>query len=157
MTWVRGIRGATTADDNTEDGVGKATLELLERLVEANDIDVNEVAAAFFTTTDDLDALYPVLEDPEPEPPAFPMMPGLPPLPDTTPDDPGNVELPSASTALVVDFKPQKKRSKVRWLVRLTILFLLTGGSLGAAHYLGLVDLNGLIEEFRSRISSLIN
>ena len=59
MTWVRGIRGATTADDNTEDGVGKATLELLERLVEANDIDVNEVAAAFFTTTDDLDALYP--------------------------------------------------------------------------------------------------
>jgi hypothetical protein len=105
----------------------------------------------------DLDALYPVLEDPEPEPPAFPMMPGLPPLPDTTPDDPTNVELPSAATASVVDFKPQKKRSKVRWLVRLTVLFLLTGGSLGAAHYLGLVDLNGLIEEFRSIISSLIN
>ena len=111
----------------------------------------------------DLDALYPVLEDPEPELPAFPMMPGapvmpgLPPLPDTTPDDLTNVELPSASTASVADFKPQKKRSKVRWLVRLTVLFLLTGGSLGAAHYLGLVDLNGLIEEFRSTISSLIN
>ena len=105
----------------------------------------------------DLDALYPVLEDPEPEPPAFPMMPGLPPLPDTTPNNPTNVELPSTSTASVADFKPQKKRSKVRWLVRLTVLFLLTGGSLGAAHYLGLVDLNGLIEEFRSTISSLIN
>jgi CheY-like chemotaxis protein len=109
----------------------------------------------------DLDALYPVLEDPEP--PAFPMMPGtpvmpgLPPLPDTTPDDPTNVELPSAATASVVDFTPQKKKSKVRWLVRSTVLFLLTGGALGAAHYLGFVDLNGLIEEFRSTISSLIN
>ena len=61
MTRVRGIRGATTADNNTKDNILLATRELLERLIEANDIDSEDVAAVFFTTTLDLNAEFPAL------------------------------------------------------------------------------------------------
>ena len=61
MTGVRGIRGATTADTNSKEAILEATAELLGRLVEANDIDVRDVAAAYFTATDDLDAEFPAL------------------------------------------------------------------------------------------------
>ena len=61
MTGVRGIRGATTADANSKEAILEATKELLGRLVEANDIDVDDVAAAYFTATDDLDAEFPAL------------------------------------------------------------------------------------------------
>ncbi|PKB60866.1 MAG: chorismate mutase [SAR202 cluster bacterium Casp-Chloro-G4] len=59
MTKVRGIRGATTANTNTRDDVLGATKALLEALIEANDIDPNDVAAAFFTATPDLNAEFP--------------------------------------------------------------------------------------------------
>ncbi len=61
MTGVRGIRGATSADTNSKEAILKATTELLGRLVEANDIDVDDVAAAYFTATDDLNAEFPAL------------------------------------------------------------------------------------------------
>jgi chorismate mutase len=61
MVGVRGIRGATTADTNSRDAILDATRELLEKLVEANDVRVDDVAAAFFTATDDLDAEFPAL------------------------------------------------------------------------------------------------
>ncbi len=59
MARVSGIRGATTADDNTREAILAATTELLQSLVEANSIEVDDVAAAHFTTTDDLDAEFP--------------------------------------------------------------------------------------------------
>ena len=59
MTKVRGIRGATTADTNTRDDVLGATKALLEELIQANNIDPDDVAAAFFTTTPDLNAEFP--------------------------------------------------------------------------------------------------
>ena len=59
MTKVRGIRGATTADTNTRDDVLGVTKALLEKLIEANNIDVDDLAAAFFTTTPDLNAEFP--------------------------------------------------------------------------------------------------
>ena len=61
MARVRGIRGATTADGNTKVAILQATKELLERLVAANDIRPDDVAAAFFTTTEDLNAEFPAL------------------------------------------------------------------------------------------------
>ena len=61
MTGVRGIRGATTADTNSKEAILEATKELLGRLVEANEIEVNDVAAAYFTATDDLNAEFPAL------------------------------------------------------------------------------------------------
>lgn len=57
----RGIRGATTATANTREAILAATRELLERLVEANALKVDSIAAAIFTTTTDLNAEFPAL------------------------------------------------------------------------------------------------
>ena len=59
MTTCRGIRGATTADDNTKEAIFAATEELFLKIVEANQVQETEVAAAFFTTTQDLNAAFP--------------------------------------------------------------------------------------------------
>lgn len=56
---VRGIRGATTATANTAEAINEATEELLRELMALNDLDPNEIACAFFTTTPDLDAEFP--------------------------------------------------------------------------------------------------
>lgn len=56
---VRGIRGATTATANTAEAITEATEDLMRELVKLNDLDPNDVAAAFFTTTPDLDAEFP--------------------------------------------------------------------------------------------------
>jgi chorismate mutase len=58
---VRGIRGATTAADNQAGAIVEATEELLQELVGQNDLDREEVAFAYFTTTPDLDAEFPAL------------------------------------------------------------------------------------------------
>jgi chorismate mutase len=58
---VRGIRGATTAAANEAGAIVEATAELLQELVTLNDIDREEVAFAYFTTTRDLDAEFPAL------------------------------------------------------------------------------------------------
>lgn len=58
---VRGIRGATTADANTQEAIVGATTELLKELVARNDIDVDDVAAAMFTATTDLNAEFPAM------------------------------------------------------------------------------------------------
>lgn len=61
MSRVRGIRGATTAGLNSKEAILEATRELLESLVDANEIEPDDVASAFFTTTEDLNAEYPSL------------------------------------------------------------------------------------------------
>ncbi|MDQ6692774.1 MAG: chorismate mutase [Candidatus Dormibacteraeota bacterium] len=58
---LRGIRGATTAAENSVDAIGAATTELLNELSSRNHIDPAEIALAYFTTTTDLDAEYPAL------------------------------------------------------------------------------------------------
>ena len=55
----RGFRGATTASDNTSSAIVEATEELLRAMVEANDLDPEYIAAAWFTTTTDLTAEFP--------------------------------------------------------------------------------------------------
>ncbi len=57
----RGIRGATTVQENSKDEILEATEELLEKIVEANQLDINEVACIFFTTTQDVNAEFPAL------------------------------------------------------------------------------------------------
>jgi len=56
---VRGVRGATTADDNTAAAILTAASELVTALVETNGIRPEDIASAIFTTTPDLDAEYP--------------------------------------------------------------------------------------------------
>ena len=61
MNFVRGIRGATTADSNTSNGIIEATRELLTSMVESNDVDIGDITAIFFTTSPDLQAEFPPL------------------------------------------------------------------------------------------------
>ena len=58
---MRGIRGATTAAANETGAIVEATEELLRELVGQNRLDLEEVAFAYFTTTQDLDAEFPAL------------------------------------------------------------------------------------------------
>ncbi len=59
MTACRGIRGATTADANTEEAIHTATTELVQALIDANGLEDDSLAAVFFTMTPDLDAAFP--------------------------------------------------------------------------------------------------
>tara|TARA_B100000686_G_scaffold144603_1_gene152040 strand:+ start:2154 stop:2534 length:381 start_codon:yes stop_codon:yes gene_type:complete len=61
MTKVRAIRGATTADENTKESIVEATIQLLKKIVEENNLDKNEVISAFFTTTKDLNTQFPAV------------------------------------------------------------------------------------------------
>lgn len=56
---VRGIRGATTVEENTREEIISKTVELLEKLVERNSVPVEEIASVIFSVTDDLDAEFP--------------------------------------------------------------------------------------------------
>lgn len=55
----RGVRGAITVGSNDEDEILEATRELLQALVAANGMSVDDIASAYFTTTTDLTATYP--------------------------------------------------------------------------------------------------
>ncbi len=56
---IRGIRGATTAAENTRAAILAATRELLQALIAANDLREPDIASAYFTVTPDLDAAFP--------------------------------------------------------------------------------------------------
>jgi len=58
---IRGIRGATTATANTSEEIIEATQELLTALLSANDLPLEDIASAFWTTTPDLTAEWPAL------------------------------------------------------------------------------------------------
>jgi chorismate mutase len=55
----RGVRGATTVHENNAEEILRATRELLAAVVEANGIEEEDVASVIFTTTPDLNAVYP--------------------------------------------------------------------------------------------------
>ncbi len=57
----RGIRGATTADDNTREAILAATRELLELLIAANELRPEDFVSAIFSSTTDLNAEFPAV------------------------------------------------------------------------------------------------
>ncbi len=60
MEWrVRAIRGATTASENTIGAIREAVTELLDELEAHNQLDPDEIISVIFTTTQDLDAIFP--------------------------------------------------------------------------------------------------
>lgn len=59
--YCRGVRGAATAEANTREAILSATTELLQQIVEANGMRVEDVASVIFTTSPDLNAVYPAL------------------------------------------------------------------------------------------------
>ena len=61
MIVCRGVRGATTVKEDTRKAILSATCELLTQMIEANDIQADDVASAVFTTTSDLTSEFPAL------------------------------------------------------------------------------------------------
>jgi len=59
MIVCRGLRGATTASENTPRAIYAATREMLTCLIQANHIEERDVAAAYFTMSPDLNAGFP--------------------------------------------------------------------------------------------------
>ena len=59
--WTRGVRGATVAKANTKEAIIETTREMLLRMVEANGIQSEDIASAFFSTTHDLNAEFPAI------------------------------------------------------------------------------------------------
>jgi chorismate mutase len=57
----RGVRGATTVENNEREEILRATRELLALMIRQNGIEKEEVASAVFSTTIDLDAEFPAL------------------------------------------------------------------------------------------------
>ena len=57
----RGVRGATTVEEDTPDAILRATRELLAIMIRLNNIQSADVASVFFTTTRDVVSQYPAL------------------------------------------------------------------------------------------------
>ena len=55
----RGVRGAITVRNDDQDEILDATRELLQAILRANDMRVEDIASVYFTTTTDLTATYP--------------------------------------------------------------------------------------------------
>ena len=56
---VKGIRGAITVEENTQEAIGAATIKLLSEIVKKNNIDTDMISHAIFTLTEDLNADFP--------------------------------------------------------------------------------------------------
>ena len=56
---IRGVRGAITAAANSPAAITSASERLLVAMVESNSVQAKDIAAVFFTTTDDLNAEFP--------------------------------------------------------------------------------------------------
>jgi chorismate mutase len=59
MPRLHGIRGATTVERNDVAEILSATDELLRTLIEANDLQPDDIVSGLFTVTRDLDAVFP--------------------------------------------------------------------------------------------------
>ncbi|CAN7702140.1 MULTISPECIES: chorismate mutase [unclassified Paenibacillus] len=57
--YLRGIRGATTVQQNDAEEILAATSELLQAIVEANDFLPEDIGSVFITVTEDITATFP--------------------------------------------------------------------------------------------------
>ena len=55
----KGIRGAITVEENTSEAIGSATIKLLKEMIKRNNLEVEMISHAIFTTTEDLNADFP--------------------------------------------------------------------------------------------------
>lgn len=56
---IRGVRGATTILENSEEEILKQTEYLLREMISSNDVIANDIAHIIITTTDDITATFP--------------------------------------------------------------------------------------------------
>jgi chorismate mutase len=60
-TVCRGVRGATTVEENSKESILKATRQLLALMIRRNEIRSEDICSAIFTLTKDLNAEFPAL------------------------------------------------------------------------------------------------
>jgi chorismate mutase len=58
---VRALRGATTIDVDDKEQVRERTVALLTSMLEANDVDHDDLISIIFTATDDIHSMFPAL------------------------------------------------------------------------------------------------
>ncbi|WP_285766225.1 chorismate mutase [Peribacillus sp. SI8-4] len=56
---IRGIRGATTVEKDTEAEVISAAEKLMAEIIQVNEIDPDTVASVFFSATDEIRSVFP--------------------------------------------------------------------------------------------------
>ncbi len=57
----RGVRGATTVQENTRDAILQATRQMLALMIRRNKMESSDIASAIFTVTRDVNAEFPAL------------------------------------------------------------------------------------------------
>ena len=57
--YQRGIRGAVTIDENTQESIKSATIELITEIKQQNNIAPKDISHVIFTMTEDLNEVYP--------------------------------------------------------------------------------------------------
>ena len=56
---VRGVRGAITVSENSQEAILAGTVRMLELMIEQNEIQAEDVASVILTLTEDLNATFP--------------------------------------------------------------------------------------------------
>lgn len=56
---IRGVRGATTVEEDSKDEILAATAELLQEMIARNDLGRDDLVSIVFTATPDLRAVFP--------------------------------------------------------------------------------------------------
>ena len=59
--WCRGVRGATTVEENSREAILRNARQLLALMIRRNGIESQDVASAIFSLTPDLNAEFPAL------------------------------------------------------------------------------------------------
>ncbi len=59
MGSIRALRGATTVDVDDPDHITERVVVLLERVLERNEVDKDDLVSILFTATDDLHSMFP--------------------------------------------------------------------------------------------------
>ncbi len=58
---VRGVRGATTVDSNSKEEILTKTEELVKVMIHKNQIEMEDIASAIFSVTEDLNEEFPAV------------------------------------------------------------------------------------------------
>ncbi|MGP4060081.1 chorismate mutase [Halobacillus litoralis] len=56
---IRGVRGATTVENNEADEIVEKSVELLKDVIQSNQIQAESVVSVFFTVTQDINDTFP--------------------------------------------------------------------------------------------------
>lgn len=59
MPALRGLRGATTVDADTEDEINERVQELVRQMLDRNRVDKDDLVSIIFTATDDIHSVFP--------------------------------------------------------------------------------------------------